>query len=255
MCYLGFPIGFHLPQIEVQERIFNVINKVIEKDMQSIKSFKTDTKPTIYRILIFLALKKPGETSDAKIASHLDVPMSSVRNILNVLEKTHLIFSLKPYGCAGKILKKSWKYYFLSSSINTAIRFKINGFERKEEKSSSINAAIRFKIGKYDQKDSDMLGVLTETLVASYFFRMKETINQPLGIFYDPEKRGVDFLLQDTEGNVIPIEVGIGNKSSLKTKNSIKLYGSNHGIVVSNISKIKKQDNVIFIPLRHFLFS
>jgi len=45
-------------------------------------------------------------------------------NILDVLEKTQLVFSVKPYGGAGKVVKKPWKYYFLSPSINAAIRFK-----------------------------------------------------------------------------------------------------------------------------------
>jgi hypothetical protein len=37
-----------------------------------------------------------------------------------------------------------------------------------------------------------MLGVLAENLIASYFFRLKETVNIPTGVFYDPEKGGVE---------------------------------------------------------------
>jgi len=134
-------------------------------------------------------LQKPGGTSDAKLAARLNNRSPTmIRNILDVLEKTHLVFSVKPYGGAGKLVRKPWKYYFLSPSIN---------------------AAIRFKLGVYDIRDRVMLGILAENLIASYLFRMKETLNMPTGFFYAPEEGGVDFLLQTGAGEIIPVEVGI----------------------------------------------
>src|SRR3990167_9167105 len=153
-----------------------MIDRVIEKDIFSIQSFNTETRNTISRILSFLALQFPGGTSDSKLSERLGVSPTMVRSILDVLEKTHLIFSIKPYGGAGKVVRKPWKYYFLSPSINTA---------------------IRFRLGLYDKTSREMFGVLVENMVASYFIRMKETINLPTGIFYDHEDGGVDFLIQD----------------------------------------------------------
>jgi len=233
LCYVGFPIGLQMSQAEVHERLFNMVDRVIEKDVFSIQTFSTDTRNTISRILTFLALQKPGGTSDAKLSERLKISPTTVRNILEVLEKTHLIFSIKPYGGAGKIVRKPWKYYFLSPSIN---------------------AAIRFKLGSYNQRDREMIGVLTENLAASYFFRMKETVNLPVGIFYDSEPNGADFLLQDAEENIIPVEIGIGKKDNTQIKNSIRKYKSKHGVVISNTQKIAKEGNIIFVPLATFLF-
>ncbi len=69
-----------------------------------------------------------------------------IRNILDVLEKTQLVFSVKPYGGAGKVVKKPWKYYFLSPSINAAIRFKLNiGHKRnKHEEGDSSYTHNKF---------------------------------------------------------------------------------------------------------------
>jgi hypothetical protein len=230
LVYKGLPFGMRLERREVHEKIFDMISRVIEKDVFSLRSFSTQTRNTIIRTLTFLALQKPGGTSDIKLAERLKISPTQVRNILDVLEKTHLIFSLKPYGAAGKIVRKPWKYYFLSPTIN---------------------AAIRFKLGVYDPGSRETLGILAENLVASYLFRMRETTNMPAGIFYDPERKGVDFLLQ-VGGKIIPLEVGIGEKKGYKVRRSISRYKSPHGIIVSNIEKITIEDGLIYIPITTF---
>lgn len=233
VCYKGFPFTLNMSQIEAHEKIFSMIERVIEKDIFSIQSFNTDTRNTISRILSFLALQSPGGTSDAKLSERLGISPTSVRNILEVLEKTHLIFSIKPHGGAGKIVRKPWKYYFLSPSINTS---------------------IRFKLGAYDTRSREMFGALVENLVASYLIRMKETINLPTGIFYDHEKEGVDFLIQDAEENIIPIEVSFGKKDKGQVEKAIKKYNSKYGIIICECPNIKKEGNIIYIPLITFSF-
>jgi hypothetical protein len=229
-----FPFALNIQRSEVYERVFDIVNRVVEKDVFSIKSFNTESRSVISRIITFLALQDPGGTSDAKLATKLGKSPRLIREILNILELTHLVFSVKPYGTAGKVVRKAWKYYFLSPTVN---------------------AAIRFKLGKYNRRDRKLLGVLTESLVASYFFRMKETVHRPLGIFYDPAKNGVDFLLQTADDGLIPVEVGVGEKDRTQINRAITRYKSEYGIVISNMtSKIKKEGNVIYIPLVTFSF-
>lgn len=229
-----FPFGLNMEKEEFYERIFTMINRVIEKDVFSLHSFNIKTRNTISRIITFLALQDPGGTSDAKLGNLLEKSPKLIREILSILEKTHLVFSVKPYGTAGKMVRKPWKYYFLSPSIN---------------------AAMRFKLGKYDTLDRKLLGVLAENMVASYFFRLKETSYIPSGIFYDPGKNGVDFLLQSTHEGLIPVEVGVGKKDKSQITKATRKYKSNHGILISNrTSKIRKEGKIILIPISTFSF-
>ncbi len=233
VCYKGFPFTLNMSQSEAHEKIFSMIDRVIEKDIFSIQSFNTETRNTISRILGFLALQFPGGTSDAKLSKRLGTSPTLIRSILDVLEKTHLLFSIKPYGGAGKIVRKPWKYYFLSPSVN---------------------AAIRFKLGAFDRSSRDMFGVLVESMVASYLLRMKETINLPTGIFYDSDDGGADFIIRDAKENIIPIEVSYGKKDKGQIERAIKKYKSKCGIIICECQKLRKEGNIIYIPFTTFSF-
>ena len=75
-------------------------------------------------------------------------------------------------------------------------------------------------------------------------------------IYYDNRKEdNVDFLIQRGFENPIPIEVGIGKKTKRQVKNAIEAYESSHGVIISDTTqKIKKEDNIIYIPLETFSF-
>ena len=234
VCYKGFPFTLNMTQIEAHEKIFSMIDRIIEKDIFSMRSFNTETRNTISRILSFLALQSPGGTSDAKLSERLGVSPTLIRSILDVLEKTHLVFSVKPHGGAGKVVRKPWKYYFLSPSINSA---------------------IRFKLGAFDRNSKAIFGVLIENMVASYLLRMKETINLPIGIFYDSDDGGADFIIRDGKENIIPIEVGSGQKDKGQIEKAIKKYNSKYGIIICECPKIRKEGSVIYLPFTTFSFA
>ena len=233
LIFKGFPFSMKMNPAEAHSKILNMTERVVEKDVFSIKAFNTDTRNTITRILTFLSLQSAGGISDSKLAKRLGTSPTLVRSILDVLEKTHLVFNVKPYGGAGKVTNKPWKYYFLSSCINSA---------------------FRFKLGSFDFKSREMFGILAENLVASYLVRMKETLNSPMGIFYDPEEGGVDFLIKNTNEKIIPIEVGFGNKTTSQIRKAIKKYKSDYGIVICDCESIKQEGNIIFLPLTTFAF-
>ena len=50
------------------------------------------------RILRFLATQPTGEISQNNLANYFNTAISNVNNVLDILEKTHLIFHCEPYG-------------------------------------------------------------------------------------------------------------------------------------------------------------
>ena len=227
----GFPFGLNRKIEDTLEKVFNTIDRTINKDLPIVYPYMTKTTNSIKRTLFFLAFKKPGELSIVKLANRLNISPNQVRQILEGLEKTQLIFSVKPYGEAGKIAKKPWKYYFATPTIPSA---------------------IKYEIGKLF--DNDFLGKLIENLVASYFLRTKTTIGMPSGIFYDPRNGGVDFILYNFE-KIIPVEVGIGKKDNTQIINAVNHYKSDYGIIISEKElSFDEKTNILSIPIKFFLF-
>lgn len=224
----GFPFALNLNETEYYNKITDIINRIITTDIPSLKNFNNMTNVNISRIITYLALEKPGGTSNIKLANDLSISPKSVNDILNVLEKTQLIFSIKPYGTGNKIIKKPWEYFFLSPSIK---------------------AAINFQIGRYDVNHKKCLASLTETLVISSIFKLNIISNKSLGLFYDPNKKGVDFLIKNLD-NIVPIEVGIGKKTKSQLTIAMNNYNSDYGILISNrTSNISLKEDIIYIPL------
>ncbi|KZX10752.1 ATP-binding protein [Methanobrevibacter filiformis] len=219
---------------ESYNEILAVINQVIENDIPSIKTFNTSTNNNIRRIITYLALQRPGSTSVGKIAKYLSISPKLVHDILDTLEKTQLIFSVKPYGSAGSVIKKPWNYYFLSPSLKSA---------------------INYDIGRFNLDNKKCLGALAENYVASSLHKMNQTIFKFMGLFYPIEKKGCDFLLRTKLDDIVPVEVGIGKKTKNQLTRAINNYDAKYGVLISNRhSTIQKHRDIIHIPLMTFGF-
>jgi len=230
----GFPFFLNSNEEKIYKKIYNTVESIIEKDLLSVKSFNSSSTNNIRRIILYIALQKSGGTSNQKIASYLSISPTTVREILDLLEKTQLIFSLKPYGGPSKIIRKPWQYYFLSPSIKTA---------------------INFEIGRYDLNNRKCLGLLAENLVASSLYKMSKTDFSLMGLFYPAKIGSSDFIIKTKLDELVPIEVGIGKKTKSQVKKDIANYNCNYGILVSNrYDRIKFRKDIIYIPLMSFGF-
>ena len=111
-----------------------------------------------------------------------------------------------------------------------------------------------FEIGRYNLNNKKCLATLAETLVASSLYKLKLLRHNFIGLFYDPKKSGVDFLVRNID-KIIPIEVGVGKKTKSQLTKAINNYNSDYGILISNRTfSIKKENNIIYIPLRTFSY-
>ena len=89
-----------------------MVQKVVNVDMTYIKNFTTENQANANRILRFLTLQKPGDISRNNLSNYLETSMGNVKNILDTLEKIHLIFHTEVYGASSNRIKKSLEILF-----------------------------------------------------------------------------------------------------------------------------------------------
>ncbi|MBQ6629046.1 MAG: ATP-binding protein [Methanobrevibacter sp.] len=232
----AFPILFDKKtHREICEDLVEITERVITKDMSQIKEISSSNQSNAKRILRYFALQQPGELTHANLANYLKTSTANVNKILDLLEKTHLIFHCEPYGGSAKRVKKSWKYYFATPSIRHA---------------------LSRKVGNPLLGTEDYEGLLLENLIASNLFNLSNREFTNFTIYYDANKKtNVDFLIQEESENIIPIEVGRGKKKKSQIKHAINKYDCEYGIVVANnTNAIKRKDDVIYIPPKTFSF-
>ena len=232
----AFPILFDKnTHREICEDLIEITERVITKDMSQIKEISSSNQSHAKRILRYFVLQQPGELTHANLANYLKTLKSNINKILDLLEKTHLIFHCEPYGGSAKRVKKSWKYYFATSSIRHTLSRKVgNPFVGTE----------------------DYEGLLLENLIASNLFNLSNREFTNFTIYYDAnKKKNVDFLIHKESENIVPIEVGRGRKNKSQIKHAINNYDCEYGIVVANNTNvIKKDGDVIYMPPKTFSF-
>lgn len=231
----GFPqVMFDKRQREIVKKIFASVDTVIRKDLGTIKNITTDTQSYAMRILKFMAQKYPGDVSQNKLSSELKCSYSVINTLFYLFERTQLLFNFDNYGGINNRIKKAQQYYFATPSLRNIIN-------------------IHF--GVTNLTEDEYKGILYENLVASSLFNLMN--NEDLFDFktyYEKRKGGVDFLVKKSFENPIPIEVGSKNKDKRQVIRAMNIHNSTHGIIISQRDEIKKEDDIIYIPIKTFSY-
>ncbi len=236
----GFPSSFFMQRSEITKKIVEVVDKVVTTDMPDIEGIKDDTRYLAFQILNFFAFQNPGEVSKGSLANTFDASKSIITKVLNILEKTQLIFHIEPFTSSTKRTTKPHEYFFATSSL-------------KHNLILSVGNAV-------GEDENAYMGKLLETYVASSFLNLDERSNIPYKTYYDDSKKkssekNVDFIVQRGIDKPIPIEVSYGKKDISQIKRAIRKYHSPHGVIISNTtSDIVKKGDIIFLPPEIFAF-
>jgi len=233
LFYGGYPIYFtEENNRRIRDKIVDMTNKVVNKDLPNIKNISEDNLTNANRILRYFALMDSSNISQNKLSNILGTAAGNVKTILDLLEKTHIIFALEAYGSASNRSRKPRKYYFATSSI----KYSLSSF-----------------IGNTGNDKNKLEGILLENMVASKLYELSD-YNQDFSLYYDGGKRSnVDFIISNDFNANIPVEVGRGKKDKRQVKNAMKHYDSSHGIIISDTTKrIEMEDDIIYIPSRTF---
>jgi predicted AAA+ superfamily ATPase len=217
-------------EVRVYQTITLLLDKVINQDVQGLGRFDTKTLIHIKRVLFLLA--ESDVVSIQKLATTLETSVNTISNILEVLEQAELLIRVMPYGSNSKKVRKPSRYQFMSSAMRTAF----------------------LSVAGNDQIFSSQKGRPMEDIVAMTLYR-EFVANSRGALNYDSAKAGADFILTIAGKNIIPIEVGIGEKLGTQVRNTMKkVKSAKYGVVIcKNSLTLLENANVVKIPLDYFL--
>jgi predicted AAA+ superfamily ATPase len=229
---LPFALQYTNPS-QVYEAISGLLDKIIQKDIESLKSFDPQTLHAIRRVLFLLA-EAQDVLSARKLLSLVELDSTvTVQRILQVLEQAEVLIRVMPYGSQkGKVTKPS-KYLFMSP----AIRMALLGLVGKE--------------ATYHTR----LGLLMEDATVLQLHR--EFMGSGKGnLVYEPAKGNADFILQIANQRQLAIEVGIGKKDSSQIQATMEERKCEYGLLISEGSLgCQEEKNILYVPLQFFLLS
>jgi len=225
LSYGGFPFSPFYEELDIVQRVKSVLDKIVEEDVRKLGKFSSETVERLWRFLIFIA--SSPQISINSLSSQIGLSKNVVSEVLRTLEKSSLLFSVKPLGGEEKIAKKAWRYYFITPTIRSSIKKYLGTFKE------------------------DDFGMLLEEYVASIFFRVSKT-RHPINLFFDAEEGGADLIIKTPFNKPIPVEVKFGDKEEKQVLKSMKKFNSPYGIVIGR-EELRFENNILYLPWNLFL--
>lgn len=148
----GFPSSFHQNKEDITKKMINMVDKIVTTDMDNIQNINSDTQFKAFQILNYFAFQNPGVISKASLSNHFDTKILLVTKILDILEKTQLIFHIEAFTSSVKRTTKPHEYFLATSSLKHNLALDLG------------NALLESKTA--------YMGKLLETYVASIFFNL-----------------------------------------------------------------------------------
>lgn len=222
----GFPFVSSLDNdIEIVERIKNVINGIITKDVITLKTFKSETIGKINDLLYLLA--NSDVISYEKLLGTLRIDnIRTLVSLLDVLVMSGIITKIKSYGQTYGSTRKTPKYLFISSSLRNAI---LGGI---------IPSSLEGK------KLEDYFALIFEKdLKKSFAYDLR----------YDIAQGGADFVLILKDRSHIVVELGFNKEEIDQVELTMKKVKSRYGLVFGSDNLELVDDKVVKIPLKFLL--
>ena len=206
----------------------SVVDRIVEKDLPTMKSFSTEILAKIPSLL-FLVASSDTRSLTAFANDLKDIDVKTLGTIFQVLEDAELLLRVYPFSLsAPKRVRKPSKYLFFASSIRAALIHLID--------SRAIDIQHR--------------GKLLEDTVGMYIYRnFAGIIGVSFG--YDDAQGGADFIV-DTGSKRIAIETGWNKKDSNQLVKTMKETNAAYGLLITNSATVERYDNIITVPFEYF---
>ncbi len=144
----GFPQTAQVESITQAQRLLreDIIDKVLKRDMTAL--FGVRRILDLEQTFLYLCMHDGGLLDMPALCSNLEVKRPTAQHFIELLEATHLIYRLQPFGYGKEVLRGRYKIYLADAAISPAVLLK----------------------GKTVMEDQVALGVATETAVFKHLF-------------------------------------------------------------------------------------
>lgn len=180
----GFPQTAQVESITHAQRLLreDIIDKVLKRDMTAL--FGVRRVLDLEHTFLYLCMHDGGLLDMGDLCANLEVKRPTAQNFIELLEATHLIYRLPPYGYGKDVLRARFKVYLADAAIAPAVMLK----------------------GKAILEDPAALGVATETAVFKHLFARYYPQNVRFTYWRGKKDREVD-LVAEVNGQIVPFEV------------------------------------------------
>jgi len=160
----------------------DIIDKVLKRDMTAL--FGVRRILDLEHTFLYLCMHDGGILDLQKLCDALEVKRPTAQSFIELLESTHLIHRLQPYGYGKEVLRGKSKIFISDASIAPAVMLKGN---------SLLN-------------DPTALGVAAESCVLKHLFARYYQQNVKFSYWRIKDTLEVD-LIAEINGEIIPFEV------------------------------------------------
>lgn len=179
----GFPQTARLESVQQAQKLLreDIIDKALKRDMTAM--FGVRRILDLEHTFLYLCRHDGGILDMPSLCSNLNVNRATAQNFIELLESTHLIYRLQPFGYGKEILRGRPKIYLADAAIAPAVMLK----------------------GRSVIEDSTALGVAAEAAVLKHLYARYYQQNVRF-TYWHKNKMEVD-LVAEVGGQVIPFEV------------------------------------------------
>jgi predicted AAA+ superfamily ATPase len=180
----GFPQTAGVDTITHAQKLLreDIIDKVLKRDMTAL--FGVRHILDLEHTFLYLCLNDGGILDMQVLCKNLELKRPTAQNFIDLLESTHLIYRLQPFGYGKEVLRGKFKTYLSDASIAPAVLLK----------------------GQSILDDPIGLSVAAESCVLKHLFARNYPFSTKFSYWRHKENREVD-LIAESNNQVIPFEV------------------------------------------------
>ena len=180
----GFPQSALIPDITMAQKLLreDIVDKVLKRDMTA--QYGVRRVIELEQTFLYLCLHDGGLLDMQALCGALEVKKPTANSFIDLLEATHLIYRLRPFGYGKEVLRGKSKIYLADPAIATAVMLR----------------------GRELLEDDALLGQAVESAFFKHVF--SRYYQQSISFAYWRGKKDAEVdIVADIGGRLVPFEV------------------------------------------------